>query len=319
MNINGQLFLHFEGIDTISEIYLNENLVGTTENMFRSYEFDIKHYVKKVQNYLVIKIISPTKYGCEQEKKYGKLPVSFNSTRVHLRKAQYSFGWDWGPSFPTLGIWKPVFLVQPERARIKSVRFHTKSLKKNKAFIVVQVDIESKLSRLYLTIDLHDKNKSLQAEVNLRQKKSTEITLTVPDPKLWWPNGEGDPHLYHLKVTLHDKIGTSLDEWNSQVGIRTIKLRLQKKGKPSFQFIVNNKPIFIKGANWIPADSFLDRLNIRKYQKLLELAKDANLNLLRVWGGGIYENNSFYDLCDEMGLLVWQDFMFACGVYPTSR
>jgi beta-mannosidase len=319
MNIDGQLFLQFEGIDTISEIYLNENLVGTTENMFRSYEFDIKPFVRKVQNHLFIKIISPTKYGFEQEKKYGKLPVSFNSTRVYLRKAQYSYGWDWGPSFPTLGIWKPVFLIQPDRARIKSVRFHTKSLKKNKAFIVIQVDIESKLSWLFLTIDLHDKNKSLQTDINLRQKKSTEITLTVPDPKLWWPNGEGNPNLYHLKVTLHDKFGRRLDEWNSQVGIRTIKLGLQKKGKPSFQFIVNDKPVFIKGANWIPADSFLDRITENKYRKLPRYAKDAQLNMLRVWGGGIYENSKFYNICDELGLLVWQDFMFACGIYPNNR
>lgn len=319
MSLEDPLFLRFEGIDTISEIYLNGNLICTTQNMFRSYEIDIKPWIKKVQNHLEIKITSPTKYARQQENKYGKLPVALSSERVYLRKAQYSFGWDWGPKFPTMGIWKSVALIQPQSAWIESVKFYTKSLKKNKASVLIHINVAGKFNQLHLAVDLDDGEKSIRKEINTKKNKSVKFEFSIKNPKLWWPNGESKAHLYHLKVILRNKHGNNLAEWSSRVGIRTIKLKQQKKGKPSFQFIVNNKPIFIKGANWIPADSFLDRLNIRKYQKLLGLAKDANLNLLRVWGGGIYENNTFYDLCDEMGLLVWQDFMFACGVYPTSR
>jgi len=317
-NLKKPLFLVFQGIDTIAEIYLNGELLLKTDNMFRTYEIPVHQKAKKKTNYLEVHFLSPTKYGQKLKKEYGKLPVAQNSERVYLRKAQYSFGWDWSPSFPTMGIWRPVYLIQADVARIQNVRFHTTALEGNAAKIMVEVDIERQNNKKIILITcLYDgENKILENKIQVTGKNSIEQSLKMLNPKLWWPNGEGEPHLYQLKVELFDTNGNLLDEWLGKVGIRIVTLQTQENGKSVFRFSINGRPIFARGSNWIPADSFLPSVNEEKYRKLLTQAKLANMNMIRVWGGGIYEDDVFYQLCDELGLLVWQDFMFACGNYP---
>ena len=312
------IFLVFEGVDTISEIFLNGNMIGSTENMFRQYEFAVGPFLKRRDNILLVRFTSATRYGQKMEKELGKLPVALNSERVYLRKAQYSFGWDWGPSLPTMGIWRPVYLLQPEKIRIKYVHFRVERLLPGQAQVLVQIEVIGNPRDIEIHVNLEDKHGSFQSRPIRLQKKKIQVRMTIDNPGLWWPNGEGDPHLYHLNIFLSDQQRKILDHWQGRVGIRIIKLVLKEKNKPAFTFSINGRNVFIKGVNWIPADSFLPRVNTNVYQSLLELARDAHINMVRVWGGGIYEDDQFYQLCDELGLLVWQDFMFACGAYPES-
>lgn len=311
------IYLECTGLDTITKICLNGNVLGITENMFRKYVFFINSHLLKNNNTLQIRFFSPLKQARMLEKKYGKLDVALNSERVYLRKAQYSFGWDWGPSFPTMGIWRPIYLLQRELAWIGDVRFHTKMLQKNSATVLISIDLHGETSnKLRLVIYLWDDHQNIRKELSSVQKKTIRQTVKINKPVLWWPNGEGEPHLYHLKIELYGERGKLFDRRITTVGIRTIRLLTEDKGENSFRFIVNDRPIFVKGVNWIPADSFLPSIVPEKYQTLLNLAKTANVNMIRVWGGGIYEEGNFYEFCDKLGLMVWQDFMFACGSYP---
>ena len=305
-----------EGVDTIAEIILNGKSIGKTENMFLQYEFEISSLLKKKNNKLEIKFTSPYKYARSLENKHGKLPVALNSERVYIRKAQYSFGWDWGPSFATSGVWKPIYLTQKKSQSITNIKFDTISISKNSASVEIVIELKNKqvenaklkcfLNDVGIYDDMLDQNKSGQIKIN----------YDVKNPKLWWPNNYGDPNLYYLKVQIVDSSDNIIDEKTRKVGLRKIDLKLEEDGKSQFQFVVNNQPIFAKGANWIPADSFIPRITDKKYRTLIQAAKDANMNILRVWGGGFYEQDIFYELCDELGIMVWQDFMFACAAYP---
>ncbi len=313
-------FLIFEGLDTVSEIYLNKKLLGKSDNMFVKYEFEISSLIKDKNNELEVRFSSPIKYAKSLEEKYGKLSVALDSSRVYIRKAQYSFGWDWGPSFPTMGIWRPVYLLQKNKVTINSFTFTTKKITAKKAIVEVKINLNQKPKRKYkISITLTRNNQNFEGEKVVDSNKEVTLKLRIEDPKLWWPNNEGEQNLYDLNISLFDESGNMLDEKNKKVGIRTISLQLKNNHDSTFRFIINNKPIFAKGVNWIPADSFLPRVTEEKYKTLLMYAKDASMNIVRVWGGGFYENDIFYDLCDELGLLVWQDFMFACAAYPEQK
>ena len=310
--------LVFDGIDTISEIYLNDIKLGGTDNMFVTHRYNVKNILKASDNELRVVLKSPTRFAASEEKKYGKLPVSLNSSRVYIRKAQYSFGWDWGPSFPTSGIWRKVYLEQWSDSRIENVTFNTISINKNSADVEVKIDTKVLDKKdLALHVLLSDGKIKYEEKISVTSSHSYKINFKVKEPKLWWPNGEGEQNLYLLtiKILYQEKV---VDEVQKKVGIRTIELVLKDKNKITFKFQVNNKNIYGKGVNWIPADAFLPRVKKEKYFELLSLAKQANINIVRVWGGGIYENDEFYNICDELGLLVWQDFMFACGSYPEN-
>ncbi len=310
------IFLVFEGLDTIANIFLNGNRLGSAENMFRRYRFTVQNLLEE-HNLLEIHFISPVRFGRKQEEIFGKLPVALNSERAYLRKAQYSFGWDWGPSFPTVGIWRPVYLWQPQPMWIENVRFHNAQISPDKAQVMVEVDLGGQIeSGVKLQIHLFDQEQSFKREAKIQDKPSLQIELEVLQPRLWWPNGEGEPHLYKLEICLLDNEKNLYDCFERKVGIRNIQLQTRENGEEIFRLVVNGRPIFARGANWIPADMFIPRLSPETYRKWLTLAKEANMNILRVWGGGIYEEDIFYQLCDELGLLVWQDFMFACGAYP---
>ncbi len=310
----------FEGIDTVADIYLNKTFLGRVEDMFLKYEFSVRSFLNHGKNILELHFISPVNYGIEREKKYGKLYAALNSYRVHIRKAQYSFGWDWGPVYPTSGMWRPVYLLAEDKAVIRSTKFITERLTKTKAFLNIdfKLHLHSK-QQLKAVVSLSNEDKKYSKEIIIGNQNQYNVQLIVSNPKLWWPNGYGEQNLYDLRISITDKSDKVLDEVNKQVGIRKIELKLNQKDKQTFLFRINNKVIYVKGMNWIPADSFLPRVNGKKYQKLLAYAKDANANMIRVWGGGIYENDEFYDECDRLGLLVWQDFMFACAAYPEDK
>ncbi|MCK9212221.1 MAG: hypothetical protein M0P61_15380 [Ignavibacteriaceae bacterium] len=311
------VILVFEGIDTISEIYLNNRKLDSTNNMFLTYSYNVKNILKSTDNTLKVVLKSPVQYALQQEKKYGKLPVALNSSRVYIRKAQYSFGWDWGPSFPTSGIWRKVYLQEQPDVKIDSLVFNTKKISKNFAEVEVVVRVDSFPSKnISLLVSLSDGNSIYEKKVPVQHTNECRITFKIKDSKLWWPNGEGDQHLYLLQAKIVDDNNAILDVAQKKVGIRTIELILKDKEESTFIFRINNRDIYCKGVNWIPADSFLPRVTDEKYSDLLSMVKQANINMVRVWGGGIYENDEFYNLCDELGLLVWQDFMFACGAYP---
>jgi beta-mannosidase len=317
--IDNTINLVFKGVDTIAEAWLNKEPVGKFQNMFRKYEFDISKILKKRNNLLELKIRSPIKYAKEQEKKYGKLPVALNSERVYIRKAQYSFGWDWGPSFPTSGLWKPVFIEQQFGANIKRVSFNTIEIRKDKAIAEVTVFIfGSNINTMSATVSLKDDQQSIIIKKGNLKRKNV-FRIEIKNPKLWWPNGYNDQSLYKLKVELRNSNNKILDKVENKVGLRTVALKLKENKKPTFKFVINNQDIFIKGVNWIPADSFLPRVSKKNYEQLILAAKVANCNMIRVWGGGVYEQDYFYELCDEQGILVWQDFMFACGTYPQHK
>lgn len=316
-NAINNIDLVFEGLDTVCEIYLNKIKLGYTDNMFLTYSYNVKNILKQKNNLLKVIIKSPVRYANQQEKKHGKLPVALNSSRVYIRKAQYSFGWDWGPSFPTSGIWRKVYLQERPKVKIDSLVFNTKKISKSFAEVEVVTTFSfTSAKNIWACVSLSDEENVYEHKTPIQQSKNNKITFIIKKPKLWWPNGEGEQILYSLQVKIVDDKDVLLDEVKRKVGIRIVELILQDKGVSTFKFRINGKDIYCKGVNWIPADSFLPRVTEKKYSELLSFAKQANINMVRVWGGGIYENDEFYNLCDELGLLVWQDFMFACGAYP---
>lgn len=313
-DITRELFLEFKGLDTITEIRLNNKVLGNTSNMFLEYRYNIQNLIKN-NNILEIRFRSPLKYGRSLEAKYGKLPVALNSERVYLRKAQYSFGWDWGPSLPTSGIWKSVTVVQYPENYIRDFYFHTLSADKNSAEVEIKVSLNKSLKSGYkLRVDIGSEREFMKVN-----KRNASIRLRIKNPDLWFPNGIGKPNLYKITLQVLSNRMEVIDRIEKEVGIRTIKLQLIDNKKASFRFIVNNIPVYAKGANWIPSDSFITEVSENKYQKLLNFARISNMNMIRIWGGGFYENDILYNLCDRMGILIWHDFMFACAAYPEYK
>ncbi|MGE5680734.1 MAG: glycoside hydrolase family 2 protein, partial [Bacillota bacterium] len=311
------VFLVFEGLDTIADIFLNSSSIASTDNMFRSYRFDITSKLKAKGNSLEVLFTSPVKYARRLEEKHGRLPVALRSERVYIRKAQYSFGWDWGPCFITSGIWRSVYLMQRTDTSIEKISFETIQASGNEAVSKVVIGLNQKPSKgCKLKVSLTDTVQATEKVLATFDSATAKVKINIKNPKLWWPNNYGTPYLYTLTVQLLDQDNEVIDEKVRKVGLRTIKLILEEKGKPRFRFHVNNTPVFAMGANWIPSDSFLPRVKESEYRELLDLAQKANMNMVRVWGGGVYESDVFYEICDELGLMVWQDFMFACASYP---
>jgi len=316
-NINRPAFLVFEGVDTSAKILLNGEEIGSVYNMFLTYKFNVSKIIRDKKNKLELFFTSPIKYARQLENEKGKLPVVLNTERVYIRKAQYSFGWDWGPSFAAMGIWRNVYLLQQEEYFIENFSFDTLRIEEDHALVRMRIKLNQPAAEeINYKINFNNNNEKLELEKPaVKYALETIVEFHVKNPLLWWPNGIGEQNLYDLKIQVI-RNSSIIDEKAKKVGIRTIQLKLKENEKNTFRFIINNKPVFLKGVNWIPADSFLPRVNESKYRKLLTLAKEANMNVVRVWGGGFYENDIFYDLCDELGLLVWHDFMFACASYP---
>lgn len=310
---NQNIELVFEGLDTFSEIYLNGKLLQVTDNMFRQWTISVKQYLKTGENILQVKFKSAVNFGKELAKK-----VSFTipeSPRSLIRKAQYQFGWDWGPRLVTAGIWKEVKLNFWNQAKLQNITIEQKNLTSKKAELNIKAEILADENGKY-SISVNNKILDIALKTGLN---TIAIPYQIQNPKFWQPNGWGNPNLYDVKITLQ-KDKKNIDEKSEKIGLRTVELIQEKevKGK-SFYFKVNGKPMYAKGTNWIPGDSFSPRITKEKYQKLIKDCKEANMNMIRVWGGGIYEDDEFYKACDENGILVWQDFMFAGSFYPADE
>ncbi|MHA1804624.1 MAG: glycoside hydrolase family 2 protein, partial [Promethearchaeota archaeon] len=326
--------LCFKGIDTISKIFLNGTYIGSTKNLFMANEFEVKSLLREGNNKLEVIIYSPTQAAQELMKIHGKLVTDETALPgiEYLRKAQYSFGWDWGPKLPDMGIWKPIELIGHDGIRLESYYImqefehdnsNTQSAPKIKSVhlsIIVNVDANKELlstRECKIKVELIDPEGLPIMEKEQRLKTlSTKFDFTIIAPKLWWIHELGAPNLYQIKLSLHEK--ELIESLQGHFGIRELKLiRNPDKWGETFYFSLNGIPIFAKGANWIPVDSFIPRgKKLGLYEKNLLNAKKANMNMLRVWGGGIYEDDLFYEICDKLGILVWQDFPFACRIYP---
>ncbi|BAO75152.1 beta-mannosidase [Winogradskyella sp. PG-2] len=309
-----QIELNFEGLDTYASVYLNDSIILKANNAFRAWNVAVKPLLK-LSNELRIVFESTSKQEkIEKEKLPYELP---EGERIFTRKAQFQYGWDWGPKLNTCGIWKPIKFTAWNNYKVDDIHIKNKFI--NDSVCSILLDLK-KIS----TVEL-DKKLRYEIYVNdVLTKTSHEIykgytwitKVQIKNPKRWWSHNLGEPYLYDIKVIVkdNDKI---LDSISVKHGIRTIELVTEKDGVgESFYFKVNDVPVYSKGANYIPQNSFQNKVTDKHYDKLLNDVVDANMNMLRVWGGGIYENDVFYDLCDKKGILVWQDFMFACAMYP---
>ena len=313
------LQLVFEGLDTYADVTLNGIPLLRADNMFRVWKADIGSIVRAGDNLLEITFLPAVVADSVKASKVGyRLP----DTRAYSRKAPYQYGWDWGPRFVTCGIWRPVKVEGWNGTKIGSCQIAGQEISDTVARVDFVVDIEGDVSgaddRTKVELSVIKDGKEVvrrQVEVPAGQRK-VNVPVTVNNPELWWCNGLGNPSLYRFEVVLLSG-NRMLDRMKGDFGIREIELVREKDSiGESFYFKLNGRPVFMKGANFIPMDSFLPRVSQDDYDELLEMAVDANMNMLRVWGGGVYPGETFYNLCDRKGILVWQDFMFACNMYP---
>lgn len=314
---NEHIYLIFEGLDTYAEVSLNGNPILIADNMFRHWKIDIKAHIKSGSNTLIVKFHSATKKGKELA---GKLNyVLPEGERVFVRKAQYHFGWDWGPRMVGCGIWKPLFLEVCNDFEIENIRIIQNSLDTNVAKLTLENYLYSYISDSIDIELINNKTKNrifFKKHIIVKGENQIKTDFNIEKPKYWWTYDQGEPFLYEFKIIIrkNNKIIYAEDK---KIGLRKIEL-INKPDSigESFYFKLNDRPIYIKGSNYIPQDVFPSRVTDKQYHELLLKAKWSNINLLRVWGGGIYENDIFYNLCDSLGILVWQDFMFACAMYP---
>jgi beta-mannosidase len=300
--------LCLDGLDTVAGICLNGVDLGWTENMFVAHRFDVKPLLRAGRNVLEIRFESPLSY-IRARKKPGDF-AEWNDRiggRSRIRKQQCSFGWDWGPRFATSGIYKPVRLEAWEDNRFESVRVRQRHERQQ---VTLKVEPHTACAGGDIRGAVY-RGEQIVAEI-------AGLEVEIPNAELWWPNRHGDQPLYEVRLELVDGVKV-LDRWTGMIGLRTVLLdRHPDEFGESFQLVVNDRPIFAKGANWIPAHCFPAELRHADYDNLLKSAVQVHMNTIRVWGGGLYEAEAFYDICDQRGLLVWQDFMFACALYPGS-
>ncbi|MEP6478341.1 MAG: glycoside hydrolase family 2 protein [Rhodoglobus sp.] len=308
--------LVFQGLDTVASIELNGSAVGSTVNMHRTYRFDVSGLLREGQNELVVTFSSPVKYADRMSLEIGYRPhVNFHPYNA-IRKMACNFGWDWGLDAATAGIWRPVVLHGWSTARLAAVR-PLASVDGTHGLVTVHVELE-RAADVDLTVSATVGDSRAEASVAAGSSSAT-LELSVADVDLWWPLGYGEQPLYPLAVDLSDDDGV-IDQFATRLGFRTVRLdREPDEFGTSFVFVVNGQPLFIKGANWIPDDAFVHRVTRDRYRARIDQAVGANINLLRVWGGGIFESDDFYELCDERGVLVWQDFLFACAAYSEEE
>ncbi|WP_017570288.1 glycoside hydrolase family 2 protein [Nocardiopsis halotolerans] len=312
--------LAFDGLDTVATVELNGVELGTTANMHRGYRFDVRDALRAGTNELVVSFRSALEYAEETRERLGARPHVNTHPFNMVRKMACSFGWDWGPDLQTAGIWKPVRLERWRTARLSQVRPLVTVGEDGTGRVEVHADVERAGEDTGLVLAAEVAGRRATATV-APGERSGVVVVEVPDARLWWPVGHGDQPLYDLSVTLTEEGGDGpLDSAARRVGFRTITVDTEpdEHGTP-FTVVVNGKPIFVKGANWIPDDHFLTRITRERLARRVDQAVGAHMNMLRVWGGGIYESEDFYDVCDERGVLVWQDFLLACASYPEEE
>ena len=322
--------LRFDGLDTYADIYLNGSLLERTDNMFVGYELPVKEVLREGENRLQVYFHSPIKQALPQwetdgfaypaDNDHSKIRVS-----VYSRKAPYSFGWDWGIRLATSGIWRPVTLELYDAVRVDDYFVHQESVsrelaKLNNMLEVTSVASAPRQAEVTLTYAYQDEPKVTEHKNVTLQPGCNRINLPIEIdcPHLWMPNGWGEPALYDFEISVKVD-GKVVASEKKKVGLRTVKVVMEddKDGK-SFYFVVNGQPMFAKGSNFIPSDALLPNVSTERYRQLMQDVKDAHHNMIRVWAGGIYEDDRFYEAADEMGILVWQDFIFACTTYPSD-
>ena len=308
---DGRVYLVCEGLDTLADVSLNGILLGHAENMFREYRWDVTQLLKAGENEVRILFKSVIAHMTDAQKREPLIGVSQGIPGgAHVRKAPCQFGWDWGPQLPPIGIWKPMYLETVKVARFGDVHIRqvASDLPKDSAWdyyrvhVDVSVDAVTGAGPMQVTVDLTCPNGSILSEEAVVDSDTASLVFVLKGNNLekWWPNGLGEQPLYGLDVKLMDG-DAILDSRDYKIGLRTVELRQEKdEYGTSFTFVVNGVPIFAKGANWIPADSFPTRISDDDMEHLIRSAADSNMNMLRVWGGGLYEEDRFYDLCDKL-------------------
>lgn len=317
-----QIVLCCEGLDTLAEVFVNGTCVMKTDNMFRGWECDVKGALKVGTNEIRVffKSIIPVMAECQKVKVlpcWNSFAPEYRG-KSWLRKMPCSFGWDWGPMVPTCGIYRDICLKGYDEGRLTDVEVLQKHEDNGDVTLTFNISSELQASDMMVCAGARACVGGASTDVLTLAEGTTTATVVVRDAKKWWPNGLGEQNLYEAYVTLCDAAGNVVDSWKRRIGLRTIELdRHEDEWGECFQFKVNGKAFFAKGANWVPADVLIPRLTREKYHQLISAAAYANMNFLRVWGGGFYEQEDFYDECDEQGILLWHDFMFACSTYPT--
>ena len=330
-------WLVFDGLDTYAEVWLNGKLLESFDNedyktllnnMFRQWRFNVKDVLKEKGNELIVRFYPSAPRDSAAA---AQLPYKLPDNRVFTRKAQYMSGWDWGPRLITCGIWKNVRLESFNDLKLEDVYVldtkttsdTTESWETSVQLLVKSVQDRKRCKVLIEVFDENGRCAKIEKRIKLDYDDHiVGIPVAIAQPKLWWPNGMGKQHLYTFVVTVSDRKQET--QYALRHGLRTVELIREKDSiGESFAFKVNGKPCFMRGADWIPASSYPGTLNTPEgsdvYYRLLHDAAEVNMNMIRVWGGGIYENDAFYNYCDELGLMVWQDFMFACNPYPGDK
>ena len=356
-----EVILHFNGLDTLAEISLNGTVLGTANNMHRIWEYRVLSLLKEKENELIIVFHSPTNFIAEEFKKDPAILGTEDAMNgfPKIRKGHYMFGWDWGPRLPDAGIWRPVELLKLKKARLTSTYIRQTF---NEDMSEVKISVKAKIAEISACLEqsaVSDCEKSYQClgknekvlsknigyalKVTVTAPDGTILfdradgfdTLTINNPKLWWPNGLGEQPLYNVKIELFEEnnnsqnganlvsgniSGNILDCVEKRIGLRKLEVSTAKdKYGSEFAQVVNGVKFFAMGADYIPEDNILPRCNPERTRKLLSDCVAANFNSIRVWGGGLYPEDYFFDICDELGLVVWQDFMFACANYRLTR
>jgi len=316
-----QIWLVCDGLDTLATVTLNGHVLGHTENMFRQYRWDVKpHLSASGANDLLISFASPVRY-CAEKMAVRNLPGVSQAIPggPYLRKAPCQFGWDWGPQLPPIGIWKDLRIEGYTAARLEDV--HLRQIHEQKQVTVEARVVVQRLQDAPLTAEIRvtgPNGERFENSAAIQADGKALVHVQVANPQLWWPNGYGAQPLYQVEIVLRGD--SVIEQRRYQIGLRTLELRQapDQWGK-SFEFVVNGVSIFAKGSNWIPADSFPTRLTTDYFEMLIRAAAETHHNMLRVWGGGFYEDERFYDLCDKYGILVWQEFIFSCSIYPLDK
>ncbi|GAB3704696.1 glycoside hydrolase family 2 protein [Nocardiopsis oceani] len=312
-----------EGLDTVAEVRVGGREVGRSANMHRSYRFDVTEALREggEDPALEVQFASPYRYAEANKESLGALPGAYDEPYQYIRKMACNFGWDWGPTVVTSGIWRPIRLHAWSTARLSSVR------------PLVEVSEGGALAKVSLRVELERTGGGAHTALTLAASVAgaattatvasgethADLEIVVADPELWWPRGHGDQPLHDVDVEL-SAAGSTLDTWRRRIGFRSVAVHSEPdESGAAFALRVNGRDILVKGANWIPDDTFPSRVGRDRYRERIDQACDAGMNLLRVWGGGIYESEDFYELCSERGVLVWQDFLFACAAYPEEE
>ncbi len=335
-----EVILRFNGLDTIADISLNGSPLGSVNNMHRVWEYSVKEMLKPDRNDIRIVFHSPVTYIAEQYEKDPAILGTEDAMRgfPKIRKGHYMFGWDWGPRLPDAGIWKDVELLAVKKARLTSVYVH-QDFNEDMTVAGLKIETKIKLAGNCEEVDMSEGKRPDAFRVlvtvtdpdGIRLYKREDITATcfdgakarairIDSPKLWWPHGLGEQPLYEVTVELEDKEGNVCDDWTRRIGLRRMEVSTAVDAYGAeFSHVVNHVKFFAMGADYIPEDNILSRTGRERTYDLVRQCVAANFNCIRVWGGGLYPSDAFYDACDEMGLVVWEDFMFACANYRLTR